>query len=360
MPDGAARALLRRRRTAAACSARTCAARSSSGATTSSRTLRSRASTCCCAATRSCTSHAETQERIVGRFHFALNPIRLSCSSARRRCCSRTPTCSARRPQASPLRQGRRRRDRELRDGVARRRRGVRRTVRELRPRARRPTRSRWPRSCSMPATGVAGDQPGGPRRCSASAPADIGRPLQDLGSPTARSSCAPASSGPQARAPRPVELSEVEWTADAGRGAPALRRPRRPARSPTGNLLGVSIIFVDVTAAHATSSSELERRNERARDGLRGAAVHQRGAGDDQRGAAVHRRGAGDDQRGAPVHQRGAGDDERGAAVHQRGAGDRQRAAARADGEAVTGERLPRGRSSPACASGVSSSTAI
>ena len=58
--------------------------RSSSAATTSSRTRRSRASTCCCRNTLMY-FNAETQARILARFHFALRDDG-SCSWARPRC----------------------------------------------------------------------------------------------------------------------------------------------------------------------------------------------------------------------------------------------------------------------------------
>ena len=109
-----------RGRTAATCSARTCAARSSSAATTSIQDAPiSRIDLLLCRNTLMY-FNAETQARILGRFHFALQLRRLSCSSARPRCCSATRHLfTPDRPEAPALPQiARSRRPRLLRDGV--------------------------------------------------------------------------------------------------------------------------------------------------------------------------------------------------------------------------------------------------
>ena len=158
----------------------------------------------------------------------------------------------------------------------------------------------------------------------------DVGRPFQDL-----------------ELSYRPVELrSRMEQVLEEqpaaasssrspGPAAPTatrlLRHPRRPARrTRQARTSGwPCITFIDVHCRRAGSRTSCERHQPGAGDRLRGAAVDQRGAGDHQRGAPVDDRGAGDDQRGAPVDQRGARDDERRAPVDQRGAPDDQRRAA-------------------------------
>ena len=161
--------------------------------------------------------------------------------------------------------------------------------------------------------------QRAGARPCSASTPADLGRPLQDLElsyRPVELRRCID-----QAYAERRAIAVARRRVAGGRRRGAAARRPRHPAvRRATASCSASSISFIDVTRTQRLQD-ELERSQAGARDGLRGAAVDDRGARDDQRGAPVDQRGARDDQRGAPVDQRRARDDERGAPVDQRGA---------------------------------------
>ena len=89
--------------------------------------------------------------------------------------------------------------------------------------------------------------------------------------------------------------------------------------------LLGVSVVFHDVTATRA-----LRQEVERAGRQLEATNAELQSTNEElethQRRAPVDGGGAGDHQRGTPVHQRGTRNDERGTAVGQRRAADHQR----------------------------------
>ena len=148
--------------------------------------------------------NAETQARILCRFHFAL-PTAACCSSARRRCCSATAACSARRPQAADLPQG-----------VARPSRRTALLLGELPPPGARPRADRARRSAQRGAARAARSRRSwSPRTGSWRWPTGRPSPVRGLGhatsagrsatssSPTARSSCAATSSRPSRSAAR-------------------------------------------------------------------------------------------------------------------------------------------------------------
>ena len=290
--------------------------------------------------------NAETQARILGRFHFALNPRRLpvpgqvgDADHARRPVHARSTSsggCS-RRCRGPTLRD--RLHDARARDAAERRRRrrspdDPRRRVRGVAPVAQIARRRGRRRSSCANEQARSTVRPLG-------APTSGGRSRTSR-SPTGRSSCARTSS--------------VALRASAGRSS--LGRPSRRRRPADGRGRSTSSITPlqrrrTACSARRSSSSDVTRPaarrgraralQARARERLRGAAVDGRGARDDQRGAPVDQRGARDDQRGAPVDQRGARDDERGAPVDQRGARDDQRRAAPAIARAQRGQRVPR-----------------
>ncbi len=140
----------------------------------------------------------------------------------------------------------------------------------------------------------------------------------------------APAGRGGERRAAGPRRADPI-----LRRAGHAAARGRQPAARGGDHLHGRHSLRAAPRRARAIAR--------RAGDGLRGAAVGQRGAPDHQRGAAIDRRGARDDQRRAAVLQRGDGDHERGAAVDQRGDAHDERPAARPDGRAEPRQHLPR-----------------
>ena len=323
-----AREVLRPRRRRLRRSTRTCGGRSSSAATTSSRTRRSRASTCCVCRNTLMYFNAETQARILARFHFAPERRRLPVPRQGRDAAHARRPVQPGRPQAPHLRQGAQGRS-------ARAHRCVPRAPRHETAERHEPTRARL-RDAAFDASPIAQivvDRDGH----AGHAPTSAARTLFGLTPQRPR----PSASGPRALVP--AGRAALAASSRPGR-APARHRHGRRVAAPSGEhayldvqvdaagrstaalCSGVSITFTDVTRAPALQD-ELAALAPGARDRLRGAAVHQRGARDHQRGAAVHGRGARDDQRGAAVDQRRARDDERGAAVHQRRAADDQRA---------------------------------
>ena len=158
-------------------------------------------------------------------------------------------------------------------------------------------------------------------------AAADIGRPLQDLEISYRPYELALGRSSRRTPSGSRSVRDGVSWRGARRRAALVrhyrhadVRRRRAPRRRER---------VVHRRHARPAAPAAARRLAGRARDGVSGAPVDERGAGDDERGAPLHRRGARDDQRGAPEHQRGARDDERGAPEHERGAADDQRRAA-------------------------------
>ena len=106
-------------------------------------------------------------------------------------------------------------------------------------------TPARWPSSSSTSAACWPWPT-SGPGPCSASPPADLGRPLQDLQisyRPADLRSCIDRAYAER----RPVVLEEVEWSPGAGE-AGYLDVHVVPLIDPGGPLLGASITFLDVT----------------------------------------------------------------------------------------------------------------
>ena len=144
---------------------------------------------------------------------------------------------------------------------------------------------------------------------------------------PTGRSSCDRIWTK-RGRSGKSALIQDVQWQRNGGE--PSWYEVHvNPLVDADDKPLGTSIAFFDVTATRKLLT-QVSQANQPAGVRLRGAAVHQRRAGDHQRGTAVDGGGTRDHQRRAAVHQRRARDDERGAAVHQRRAAHHQRDPAR------------------------------